>query len=198
VRVTAALGVAALIGLGGVGLAYAQTSTTSPPSSSSPNASSGSSPGSSSTTNPSSNPAPHPHERGPKGRLGGFPGLGPAFGFGLGGRGAIHGQVTLPNGNGYETLAAQTGTVSSVSTSSISVKSVDGFEQTYAVTTDTLVNAGRDGIASVKQGDTVNVIATVSGSTSTARQINDVTNIQSSHSKWVPQPPQPSTTTTTG
>jgi hypothetical protein len=110
----------------------------------------------------------------------------------------IHGQATVPNGNGYETLAYQTGTVSTVSTSSITVKSADGFEQTYAVTSDTLVDAGRDGIGSVKQGDTVNVIATVSGSTSTARQINDVTNIQSSHSKWVPQRPQPSTTTTTG
>ena len=61
-----------------------------------------------------------------------------------------------------------------MSTSSISVKSADGFTKTYQVTSSTLVDAQRDGIGSVKDGHQVSVLATVSGGRATATSILDL------------------------
>ncbi len=110
-------------------------------------------------------------------------------GFGFG---AIHGQFTIaaPNG-GYETLDTQLGTVSAVSSSSITVKSADGFTATYAVDANTLVNAGRDGIADVRSGDTVRVVAVVSGGATDAVEIVDGTNVQNLRGRWAPAFPFP-------
>ena len=68
----------------------------------------------------------------------------------------------------------QRGSVTAVSTSSITVKSADGFTKTYQVTSSTLVDAQRDGIGSVKDGHQVLVLAKVSGSTATATSIQDL------------------------
>ena len=110
-------------------------------------------------------------------------------GFGFG---ALHGQFTIaaPSG-GYETLDTQLGTVSAVSSSSITLKSSDGFTATYSVDTNTLVNAGRDGIADVKTGDTVHVVAVVSGGKASAVEIIDGTNVQNLRGRWAPGVPFP-------
>ena len=81
----------------------------------------------------------------------------------------LHGQaVVAKRGGGYQTIDYQRGTVTAVSMGSISVKSTDGFTQTYAVTGSTIIGAQRGGIGSVATGNEVSVIATVSGKTLTA------------------------------
>jgi hypothetical protein len=78
-----------------------------------------------------------------------------------------------------------------VSSSSIAVKSEDGFTKTYVVDTGTLVNAGRDGIASVKTGDTVHVTAIVTGGTAKAVEVMDQTTTKALHDQWDPKPAAP-------
>jgi len=106
----------------------------------------------------------------------------PGFG-GMGGRIPIlHGQAVLSKpGGGYQTVAFQRGTVTAVSTGSITLKSTDGFTQTYTINDSTVVGAHRSGISSVKSGDMASVIATVSGKTFTAMRIIDWTLVQHSH-----------------
>jgi hypothetical protein len=119
---------------------------------------------------------------GPRG-FGHFGGFG---GFGLGGLGGVvHGQVTerTPSG-GYQTVDIQTGTVTAVSSSSITVNSADGYSATYDVISSTEVNAQAAGISTVKVGDTVELTATVSGRTATAASIIDVTSIRSSRGSF--------------
>ncbi len=99
---------------------------------------------------------------------------GPPWPLGFGVFGAIHGQfVTSKPGGGYQTIDTQRGTVTAVSTSSVTVKSSDGYTKAYRVTGSTIVDGQRGGIASVKTGQTVSVLATVSGSSATATQIAD-------------------------
>jgi len=87
--------------------------------------------------------------------------------------------------------------VTAVSHDSITVKSADGFTKTYTVTDNTLVNAGRDGIGSVKTGDTVNLQAFEHDGTAEAAAINDATTNQAIHDHWKPAPPPTTTPTTT-
>jgi hypothetical protein len=95
---------------------------------------------------------------------------------GLGG--VLHGTLVLPKaGGGTVTVEIQNGKVASVSQSSITLKSTDGFTKTYAVTASTIVDAQRDGIDSVKVGDQVWVAATVSGGTVTAVRVRDLTQL---------------------
>jgi hypothetical protein len=116
------------------------------------------------------------------GRIGAIPGPPVAFGFGplgfgwfgFGAVGALHGQFVVPKpGGGYQTIDAQRGTVIAVSTSSLTVKSRDGYTKTYQVTSSTRVDAQRAGIGSLKTGQTVSVLATAHGSSATATQIVD-------------------------
>jgi hypothetical protein len=106
----------------------------------------------------------------------------PGFG-GMGGRIPIlHGQAVLSKpGGGYQTVAFQRGTVTAVSAGSITLKSTDGFTQTYTINGSTVVGAHRGGISSVKAGNTASVIATVSGKTFTAARIIDWTLVQHGH-----------------
>jgi hypothetical protein len=110
-----------------------------------------------------------------------------AFGsFGSAGpNGAIHGTFTVkgPNG-GYETVDTQYGTAEAVSSSSITVKSADGFSQTYTVSSTTVVGPGQSGILSVKVGDTVSIEGLVSGSTINAQHVLDVTQVKVNHPSW--------------
>ncbi len=105
---------------------------------------------------------------------------GPGFG-GLGGLGAgvLHGTyVVAKSGGGYETEQVQTGTVGAVSATSVQITSKDGFKATYVVPAGAQVGAQRDGISSVKKGDTVTVTATVSGSTATVSRLIDTTDFK--------------------
>ncbi|MFA5788204.1 MAG: hypothetical protein WDA71_14670 [Actinomycetota bacterium] len=127
---------------------------------------------------------------------GDFPGGGGRGGFGPG---VLHGEYTTSAaGGGYQTLAVQRGEVTAVSASSITVKSEDGFSRAYGVDDNTLVNAGNEGIADVKKGDTVRVTAVVSGSTARAVDVTDATQVQESRGRWMPpRPSAPSTTSGT-
>jgi hypothetical protein len=103
---------------------------------------------------------------------GGLPGGrgGPAGGL----AGALHGQFVVADGNGgYVTREVQTGKVTAVSATSITVVSTDGYSRTYTVDSSTAVDNGADAISDVATGHTANVIATVSGGNATANQITD-------------------------
>jgi hypothetical protein len=138
---------------------------------------------------------------------------GPGVGGGLAGpMGTLHGEFVVPkSGGGYQTLVVQRGTVSAVSSSTLSVKSADGFSATYAVGADALVNAARDGLGSVKKGDEVSVLAQQKSGNDAALQIGDFTRMQGLRDKFGPghdrgpanggppaSPPSPSTTGSTG
>jgi hypothetical protein len=160
-------GLATGLALGGAGLAFAATSSTSSPPSSTPTTA----------------PAGQPRFGGP----GGFkafagPGGLRAFG-GLGGvGGVVHGQVTVRNKNGgYQTVDVQTGKASPVGSSSITVTSPDGYTHTYVVSSTTVVDAQRDGIASIASGDQVSVVATTVSGKDTATNIVDITKVGASH-----------------
>ena len=141
----------------------------------------------------------------------GFGGPGRArFGFGGGGFGGpglggpvIDGQFTIKGPNGYETVSERTGTVSSVtdtsgSTWSLTVKSADGTSGTFTVDSGSSVNGGEMGIGSVKTGDTVQVVAVVSGGTATAKDVTDQTVLQANGGTWQPMGPKPGTNTGSG
>jgi hypothetical protein len=104
--------------------------------------------------------------------------LGGPLGAGIGGPGllgALHGELVVPKqGGGYQTVLVQRGTVTAVSSTSITVKSQDGFATTYAVTSATVVNAGRDGISSVKKNDSVAVLARRASGATTALRVVDL------------------------
>jgi hypothetical protein len=177
VAVTGLVAGLAVGGLAVAGLGVARAQSTDPP-------------GSSTTTAPPPAPPGKDAKPGPFGarRFGAF-GPGPRWGAKFGG-GAIHGEVTSPKPDGgYRTLAFQTGDVTSASTSSLAVKSADGFTRTYKVDEDTLVNAGRDGIGSVQKGDTVRVTALVEGGEARAVNVLDTTKVGKSLDRWRPRRP---------
>jgi hypothetical protein len=110
---------------------------------------------------------------------GGPGGIG-GIGFPLGAGGAVHGQFVVPKtGGGYQTVDVQRGKVTAVSSTSLTVKSADGFSATYAVSSSTIVDAQRDEIGSVKDGNQVYVTATVSGSAATATSVSDLSLLKS-------------------
>ncbi len=148
-----------------------------------------------SAQSPSPQPSVSASAAAPKAPTG--PGGGPGFGgkrgpVGFGGLGpgsgrALHGEfVTAKPGGGFQTVDIQQGQVTAVSTSSITVKSDDGFTKSYTVTASTLVDAQRDGIGSVKVGDTVSIAATVNGGAATATDITDGSQIRQAHPKPSP------------
>ena len=124
--------------------------------------------------------------QGMPGRGDGGRGHGMGLGMGMG----IHGSFVTPKqGGGYQTVDTQRGAVTAVSKDSITVKSEDGFSATYVVTADTMVNAKRDGIASVKVGDQVGVMGIESAGKTNAVQIVDLTQMKDSRQKWAPPAP---------
>jgi hypothetical protein len=174
-------GVVTLGVLAGAGVAVAATSSSGQPAA--PGASA--SPSASASARPQFPPKGQWRMRPPGGGPFAFggPGGGP-FAFGGPGAlgalfGAVHGTAVVPKaGGGYQTIAFQNGKVTAVSSTSITLHSADGYTHSYQVTSSTLVNAQRDGIGSIKAGNQVIVIATVSGSTATATRIIDVSLLQ--------------------
>jgi hypothetical protein len=82
---------------------------------------------------------------------------------------AVHGQIVTSDGNGkYTTHDGILGTVSAVSSTSITIKSGDGFVQTYVINSSTKVRVRPDGknstIGQVHVGDSVGVVGTGTGS----------------------------------
>ena len=179
--------VAATFFLAGLGVAFAQTSSsgTTPTVPASP------------VPPPAGQivPAPAPDPGQGAGGHFGRGGHGGPFGgklFGLGGFGGfgrfggLHGEFTIrkPDGNGFQTVATQTGEVTAVSPSSITVKSEDGFSRTYSVDENTFVGSGRDGIGTVKTGDTVRVAGVVEDGKAKAAAVLDSTALGKLGEHW--------------
>ena len=172
--------------LAGAGVAFAATGSPAHPST----------PQAFTATTPSPSPSPSgPFAKMPPG-MHHFPfrfGHGGPGGFAFGGPfafagpfGAIHGQFVLPkSGGGYQTVDFQNGKVTAVSSTSITLRSADGYTHSYVVTGSTIVDAQRGGISSIKTGNQATVEATVSGSTATAASIQDLTLLQQNgHNFW--------------
>jgi VCBS repeat-containing protein len=135
------------------------------------------------TPSPSAAASPSAPNSADPGKPGGPAGKGRHGAFGIGG--ALHGEFTVEkDGGGYQTVATQNGEVTAVSKDSITVKSADGYSRTYTVTADTLVNATRDGISSIKNGNTVSVQATVADGKATAARVSDGTQRDAAREKW--------------
>jgi hypothetical protein len=107
---------------------------------------------------------------------------------GLGGMGAglssaVHADYVVLQGSDYITMAEQTGTVSEVSPSAVTVKSSDGFTRSYALGSDVVVSnlqqrrqqAGGTGtqlsVADIVAGGTVRIVAAKDGSGYTAASV---------------------------
>jgi hypothetical protein len=110
-------------------------------------------------------------ERKPRehGGFGGMKGLaGKALGTGMG---MLHGEVVVENSDGdYVTQQVQRGEVTSVSDTSITVVSEDGFEATYGIDSDTDQKRDREE-GSAQVGDTVHVVGVVEASSTTAQLV---------------------------
>jgi hypothetical protein len=90
--------------------------------------------------------------------------------------GVLHGQYVVRRpGGGYQTIDVQNGQVTAVSSTSITLRSADGFTRSYVVSRSTAVAAGHGGIASVKVGDQASVQAMVTGRSAIATSITDLT-----------------------
>ena len=77
--------------------------------------------------------------------------------------GTLHGEVTRPSAaGGTETLLVQTGSVTAASATEVTVKSTDGFTETYAVA-DTTTVRGPAKAAGLAVGTQVTVVATKDG-----------------------------------
>jgi hypothetical protein len=124
-------------------------------------------------------------------------------GRGFGGLGAaLHGELVVPqqDGTGTRTIAVQSGTVASVSSSRLSVRSRDGFTATYVVSSSTRLLPGSGGISAVKKDHQVVVVASKSGSTLTAIRVGDRTLRQQQRpdaDDRAPRSPGPSPSTST-
>lgn len=101
----------------------------------------------------------------------------------MGGK-VLHGVFTVKTPSGtYQTVEEQVGTVTAVSSGSITVKSTDGYSNTYSVSSSTVVDSQAGGINAVAANDTVRVSAAVPKSgTDTATSITDTTKIAASRS----------------
>ncbi|MFP3460578.1 hypothetical protein R5O87_07010 [Arthrobacter globiformis] len=98
---------------------------------------------------------------------------------GLGGMGsgvsaAVHSEYVVEENGEYVTKVAQLGTVSAVSSGSVTVKSADGFTRTYTLSGDTVVGnmlqrrqqsaTGELTVADIVAGATVRIVAGKEGS----------------------------------
>jgi hypothetical protein len=118
--------------------------------------------------------------QGPGGLLGDRMQGGSVLGGALGGLrpdGALHGEVVFQDASGdYVTMTVQQGDVTDVSATSISLDSADGFSATYVIDDQTRAASPdadpvTDGMAGIKVGDTVNVVATQTDGTGTAQLV---------------------------
>lgn len=91
-------------------------------------------------------------------------------------RRALHGEVTL-GGKKHQVVAFQRGTVTAVSSTSLTVRSADDFSATYVVDSSTKIREKKEktDIGAVKTGDKVRVVALKNGSALTATRIADRT-----------------------
>ncbi|WP_455833858.1 DUF5666 domain-containing protein [Pseudarthrobacter siccitolerans] len=81
----------------------------------------------------------------------------------------LHSESVVKKADGtFQTILEQRGTAEAVSSTSITVKSEDGYSQTYAVNADTKV---KPSIADIATGDTVRITGVKDGGQATAERI---------------------------
>jgi hypothetical protein len=121
------------------------------------------------------NSAQQPGTGGPGGRQFGGGQFGGTQGGAPGGeasvlRNALHGDFVVSDGKGgYTTERLQTGDVTEISATSISVSSKDGYKQVYTIDSSTQKTS------EPKTGESVTVVAKVSGDTATAATVGSAT-----------------------
>lgn len=87
---------------------------------------------------------------------------------------AVHGEfVVRTSTGGYATERFQTGKVTKVGATALTVTSPDRYVGNYLVNGSTVINRGAATINDVKTGDSVTVVATLSGNTATALTVTD-------------------------
>lgn len=165
-------GLATGLALSGAGIAYAASSSSS----------GGSSPATATASSPTSTVPPATPKGSGRGHPGGFGFKGGGLGFpGLGGR-ILYGQATIQQPDGTtKTVEFQSGTVSDVNGSSITVNT-GSYTHTYKVDSSTVVDSQAAGISTVAKGDQVQLLATPKSGNDTAVNIIDITKIKSSRS----------------
>ena len=156
--IVAGVSTLALAGGIGAGLAYADAPTDEPTSS----------PTATATTDPPETPVAEP---GGKRDQNGFRKRLVRRNLRFVGR-ALHGEVTLA-GEEHRVIAFQRGGVQKVSRTSLTVKSNDGFVETYVLSDDTKVreNGDKSEMSKIETSDRVMVIATKDDSTLNARRV---------------------------
>ena len=97
-------------------------------------------------------------------------GLGDGFGK-VGGR-LLHAEIVVQTKDGVKTFLVQRGTVTSVGSGSVSVKSADGFTKTWKVDKTTAFgkNPAKDSLAKLKSGDLIGIVGEA-GSSPTAKAL---------------------------
>lgn len=91
----------------------------------------------------------------------------PGGGFGAPGPATLHGEFVVSDGaGGYATHLTQTGTVTDVSPTSITVRSTDAYTQTY------VIPSGADSDRSIAVHEEVTIQGTRSGQTATATTVS--------------------------
>lgn len=123
-------------------------------------------------------------EQGQGGMMGG-PGGRMMGGQGLVMRDALHGDFVVSDGNGgYTTERLQTGEITEISATSVSLTSKDGYKQVYTIDSSTRKTGDP------KAGETVTVTAKVSGTTATATTIGKAGQLQRGQNGQGGQPGQ--------
>ena len=156
--IAAGVGTVALVGGIGAGLAYADTPADDPTTS--PSAT----PTTSATETPMAKPGGKRDENGFRNRF-----IRRHLRFVAR---ALHGEVTLA-GEKHQVIAFQRGSVARVNSTSLTVKSNDGFVETYVLSKDTKVREnGHDlKVADIDSSDRVLVVASKDDSTLDARRV---------------------------
>ena len=87
---------------------------------------------------------------------------------------AVHGDFVVRTSSGaFATERFQTGTVTKLATTGITLTSQDHYVGNYLINASTVLNRGAITIHDVKLGDTVTIVATLSGNTATATIVTD-------------------------
>ena len=150
--IAAGVGTVALVGGIGAGLAYADTPSEKPTATS--------------TSSPTETPTAKPSEKhDQKGERRGFVRRHVLAR-------ALHGEVTL-GGKKHQVIVFQRGGVAKISRTSLTVKSNDGFVDTYALNKNTRVreNGEKSKVADIDSSDRVLIVATKDDSTLNARRV---------------------------
>jgi hypothetical protein len=85
----------------------------------------------------------------------------------------LHGSVTVQGKDGVKTIAVQRGTITAVTSTSVSVKSTDGFTETWAFGDPLRIvqDKKKAATSALKAGETIGVAGTQNGSATSARLI---------------------------